>query len=99
MQEFIIKFETICFSMLMGLEKNAEQLQFQHQQMLQAKEQPTNGKKRLLALPAPPVPPSIKQIKGKKLTKEEKMRKLKTEDEEATRRLKKANIVDITIRI
>jgi hypothetical protein len=26
MQEFIIKFETICFSMLMGLEKNAEEL-------------------------------------------------------------------------
>lgn len=27
MQEFIIKFETICLSMLMGLEKNAEELQ------------------------------------------------------------------------
>jgi hypothetical protein len=38
MQEFIIKFETICFSMLMGLEKNAEELQFKHQQMLLAKE-------------------------------------------------------------
>ncbi len=30
MQEFIIKFETICLSMLMGLEKNAEELQFKH---------------------------------------------------------------------
>mmetsp|Transcript_30215 Transcript_30215/g.29506 ORF Transcript_30215/g.29506 Transcript_30215/m.29506 type:complete len:304 (-) Transcript_30215:876-1787(-) len=33
-QEFIIKFETICLSMLMGLEKNAEELQAKHAQML-----------------------------------------------------------------
>jgi hypothetical protein len=30
MQEFVIKFETICFSMLLGLEKNAEELQRKH---------------------------------------------------------------------
>lgn len=41
-----------------------------------AKEQ-GKGSKKLLALPAPPVPPSIKKISGKKLTKEERMKQLK----------------------
>ena len=36
--EFIIKFITIGLSMLMGLEKNAEELQARHQQMMLAKE-------------------------------------------------------------
>jgi hypothetical protein len=58
MQEFIIKFETICLSMLMGLEKNAEELQQKHQLMLQARELALQkNPKKMLALPAPPVPP------------------------------------------
>lgn len=82
----------------MGLEKNAEELQFKHQQMLLAKEQGKNGSKRLLALPAPPQPPK-KKIIGKKLTKEEKLKQLKEQDEDVTRRLKKAHIVEITLKI
>ena len=35
MQEFIIKFETICLASLMNLEKDAEEKQKNHQKMLQ----------------------------------------------------------------
>jgi hypothetical protein len=99
MLEFILKFETICFSMLMGLEKNAEELQFKHQQLLLAKEQAKlGGPKKLLALPAPPQAPPKKRL-GKKLTKEEKLKQLREQDEDVTRRLKKTHIVEVTLKI
>jgi hypothetical protein len=56
LQEFIIKFITICLSMLMGLEKNAEELQLKQAQLMAAKEGVGKGSKKILALPAPPMP-------------------------------------------
>ena len=57
MQEFIMKFITIGLSLLMGLEKNAEEIQRQHQQMQLAKEGIGKGSRKILALPPPPMPP------------------------------------------
>jgi hypothetical protein len=51
MQEFIVKFETICLASLMNLEKDAEEKQRNHQKMMQEIEAAKKGK--TLALPAP----------------------------------------------
>lgn len=101
MQEFIIKFETICLSMLMGLERNAEDLQYKHQQLLLAREQQLKAGKKPLALPAPPTfaPLTKKNLSGKKLTKEMRIKQLKEQDEDVTRRLKKTHIVEVTMKI
>ena len=88
--------------MLMGLEKNAEELQYKHQQMLLAKDQvQVKGGRKLLALPAPPsiAPPVKKNLSGKKLTKEMRLKQLKEQDEDVTRRLKKTHIVEVTMKI
>ena len=97
MQEFVVKFETICLSMLMGLEKNAEELQARYQQLLLAKAQGKKGAR--LALPAPPQPMKKYVQPGKKMSKEERERKLREEDEEVTRRLRKTHIVEISMKI
>jgi hypothetical protein len=51
----------------------------------------------LLALPAPPQPP--RRITGKKMTKDEKLKQLRAQDEDVTRRLKKTNIVEVTMKV
>ena len=99
MSEFMIKFETISFSMLMGLEKNAEELQQKHQTSLLALQQSSvkGIKGKILALPPPPAPK--KKVYGKKLTKEERLKKAKEAEEEVNRRLKKSHIVEISMKI
>ena len=70
--------------------------------MLLAKEQVhTKGGRKLLALPAPPSigQPVKKSSPGKKLTKEMRLKQLKEQDEDVTRRLKKTHIVEVTIKI
>ena len=56
MWDFIVKFETVCLSSLMSLEKNGDELQKQYQQVLQEREQAKQAaaNKKPLALPAPP---------------------------------------------
>ena len=84
----------------MGLEKNAEELQARHQQMMLAKEGLGRGsQKRLLALPAPPMPTMPKKTYGKKMSKEERAKKMKEQEDEVIRRLKKTHIVEITMKV
>ena len=66
--------------------------------MLLAKEHGKAGKK-LLALPAPPMASPAKKISGKKLTKEQRLKQLKEQDEDVTRRLKKSHIVELTMKV
>jgi hypothetical protein len=77
MQEFIIKFETICLASLMNLEKDAEEKQKNHQKMLQEIEAAKKGK--TLALPAP----DFQHKHGKptkRMTKEEIQKEMKEKE-------------------
>ena len=96
MQEFIIKFETICLASLMNLEKDAEEKQKNHQKMLQEIEAAKKGK--TLALPAP----DFQHKHGKptkRMTKEEIQKEMKEKEQEATRRVKKSLVIQILLRL
>ena len=63
-----------------------------------AKEGIGKGSKKVLALPAPPIP--VKRGSPlKKNTKEDKAKKAKQEEDDVIRRLKKTHIVEIIIKI
>ena len=52
----------------------------------------------MLALPPPPMP-QPKRLISKKLTKEEKMKAIREQEEDVIRRLKKTHIVEMAMKI
>lgn len=66
--------------------------------MIAQEKGPQKNGKKILALPAPPQH-QPRKISGKKMTKDEKLRKLKEQDEDVVRRLKKTHIVELTLKI
>jgi hypothetical protein len=81
MQEFIVKFQTICLASLMNLEKNAEERQREHQRNLQEMEAAKKGK--TLALPAPPEFQHKHGKPTKRVTKEDIAKEMKEKEQEA----------------
>lgn len=54
---------------------------------------------KLLALAPPPAKPRNTKVTGKKLTKDERLKKGKEAEEDINRRLKKTHIVEISLKI
>ncbi len=73
MQDFIVKFETVCLASLMNLEKNGEEIQKQHQRKLAEEEAARLAAlgKKPAALPAPPEFEHKHGKPTKRMTKEE----------------------------
>ncbi len=95
--DFLVKFLNICFALLLSLEKDAEFLQEQHKQNLAMANDPRMAKKKMLALPAS-TKKSSPPARGK-LSKAEQEKRLKEQEEDLDRRLKKVNTVEIRIKI
>ncbi len=95
--EFLLKFVTICISMLMTMEKNGEEIQRKYAEQ-KALENDPDPKKKLLALPAPPSKKAAVPAKTR-LTKDQKIAKQKEENNDVLRRLRKAQVVEIILKI
>jgi len=94
-----MKFIMICLTMMLSLEKNAEELQAKYQAKLalEAITDPKEKRKAMRALPAPEKPKTFSP--KRKETKEEREKKLRERDEDLTRQLKKSHIVEMIIKI